>query len=249
MSLIMGPGARGPLTAMLRMAARPVLYLQYLAARQILDSSAFPTDAGHGVIDGDNPLRLIVIGEATAVGYGTVSHELGIAGQLARQLAQRSSRGVEWSTAAFPDFTVHTARAVVTDDDLLARADLVVVMLGIGDSIRVTPVRSWQRLLGFALDEVRLRLPAHATIVVAETPPIGVYPQLPRVVRALAGRQARLLDEATRLLVDTRTGCMSVEFPPDQVADLRRPDTAHASLVYRAWAQAMLAAVQGSVPS
>ena len=44
---------------------------------------------------------------------------------------------------------MHTARAVVTDGTLFARTDIV-VLIGIGDSVRVTPVRTWDRLLGSA---------------------------------------------------------------------------------------------------
>ncbi|WP_150307087.1 GDSL-type esterase/lipase family protein [Planctomonas psychrotolerans] len=238
-----GPRAGGAGRAALRAAARPLHFVNYLVQRQVMRASAFPPGRVGGTIPGAHPHHLVVIGEATSIGYGTLLGELSIAGHLARQLATRHGQGVVWSTAPFPDLTVHTASAVVSDPAVFVDADVVVVMLGIGDAVRSTPVRVWTRLLGVALDTLRSQLSPDARIIVAEAPPLDEYPYLPRAVRARAGRQVRRFNEATRGLVTTRPGCISVPFPPERLPDLRRPDSAQVSGVYSTWANALLAAI------
>jgi hypothetical protein len=68
-------------------AVRPVIFVQYVALRAGLQSNVFPRDAGEGVVPGEDPQRVLVMGEATAVGFGVLSHELGMAGHFARRAA------------------------------------------------------------------------------------------------------------------------------------------------------------------
>jgi hypothetical protein len=152
----------GRITRIVQAAARPAIFVQYVALRAGLRGTVFPRDAGSGVVSGDDPQRVLVIGEATAVGFGVLSHELGMAGHFSRQLSRRTGRGVEWATRPFSDLTIHTAAGTVRDRALLDGVDVVLLMVGVGDSIRLTPQRTWRRLLCAALEDLARGLPAGA---------------------------------------------------------------------------------------
>jgi len=224
---------------------RPAIFMQYLALRAGLQSNVFPRDAGAGTVPGDEPQRVIVIGEATAVGFGVLSHELGLAGHFARQLARRTARGVEWETRPFSDLTIHTAAGTVRDGELLAGVDVVLLMVGVGDSIRLTPQRTWRRLLCATIDDLTRGLPAGARVFVSEVPPLKESAGLPEPWRTIADRHGRLLNRVTAEVIASRPAVASVGFPAESVIDLGDPDSAQASRVYAAWARAFLTRMLG----
>ncbi|MFT2711994.1 MULTISPECIES: SGNH/GDSL hydrolase family protein [unclassified Clavibacter] len=224
---------------------RPVIFVQYLALRAGLQSNVFPRDAGSGTVPGDAPQRILVMGEATAVGFGVLSHELGMAGHFARQLSRRTARGVEWSTRPFSDLTIHTAAGTVRDPELLEGVDVVLLMLGVGDSIRLTPQRTWRRLLCATIDDLIRGLPAGAHVFVSEVPPLNDSAGLPGPWRTIAARHGRLLNRVTAEVIASRPAVASVPFPSESVIDLGDPDSAQASRVYATWARAFLTRMLG----
>ncbi|RII97554.1 MULTISPECIES: SGNH/GDSL hydrolase family protein [Clavibacter] len=218
--------------------ARPAIFVQYVALRTGLQGSVFPRDAESGVVPGDSPHRVLVIGEATAVGMGVLSHELGMAGHFSRQLARRTGRGVEWATRPFSDLTIHTAAGTVRDRPLLAGVDVVLLMVGAGDSIRLTPQRTWRRLLCTAIDDLMRGLPEGARVLIPEVPPLNASVGIPSPWRAVAARHARLLNRVTAEIVASRASVDAVPFPGESVMALGDPDAAQASRVYAEWSRA-----------
>lgn len=224
---------------------RPVIFVQYLALRAGLQSNVFPRDAGSGTVEGEAPQRILVMGEATAVGFGVLSHELGMAGHFARQLSRRTARGVEWTTRPFADLTIHTAAATVRDRELLEDVDVVLLMLGVGDSIRLTPQRTWRRLLCATIDDLSRGLPEGARVLLSEVPPLKDSAGLPEPWRTIAARHGRLLNRVTAEVIASRPAVASVPFPSESVIDLGDPDSAQASRVYATWARAFLTRMLG----
>ncbi len=220
--------------------ARPAIFVQYVALRAGLQGTVFPRDAASGVVPGEDPHRVLVIGEATAVGMGVLSHELGMAGHFSRQLARRTGRGVEWATRPFSDLTIHTAAGTVRDRPLLAGVDVVLLMVGVGDSIRLTPQRTWRRLLCAAIDDLTRGLPEGARVLIPEVPPLNESVGIPSPGRAVAARHARLRNRVTAEIVVSRACVDAVHFPGESVIDLGDPDAAQASRVYAAWSRAFV---------
>ncbi|WP_043671832.1 hypothetical protein [Clavibacter michiganensis] len=225
--------------------ARPAIFVQYLALRAGLQSTVFPRDAGSGVVPGESPQRVLVIGEATAVGFGVLSHELGMAGHFSRQLARRTGRGVEWATRPFSDLTIHTAAGTVRDRELLAGVDVVLLLVGVGDSIRLTPQRTWRRLMCAAIDDLGRGLPEGATVLVAEVPPLHESTGVPAGWRPVAARHARLLNRVTAEIIASRPEVISVPFPPESIIDIGDPDAAQASRVYASWSRVFVQRMLG----
>jgi len=239
----------GRIRRVVQAVLRPAIFVQYQALRAGLRSTVFPRDAGTGVVPGESPQRVLVIGEATAVGFGVLSHELGMAGHFSRQLARRTGRGVEWSTRPFADLTIHTAAGTVRDRALLAGVDVVLLMVGVGDSIRLTPQRTWRRLLCSAIDDLCQGLPEGARVLVPEVPPLRESVGIPAPWRAVAARHARLLNRVTEEIVASRADALSVPFPRESVIDLGDPDAAQASRVYASWSRAFVQRMLGPLPS
>ncbi|OUE07906.1 hypothetical protein CMsap09_03075 [Clavibacter michiganensis] len=239
----------GRIRRVVQAVLRPAIFVQYQALRAGLRSTVFPRDAGTGVVPGESPQRVLVIGEATAVGFGVLSHELGMAGHFSRQLARRTGRGVEWSTRPFADLTIHTAAGTVRDRALLAGVDVVLLMVGVGDSIRLTPQRTWRRLLCSAIDDLCQGLPEGARVLVPEVPPLRESVGIPAPWRAVAARHARLLNRVTDEIVASRADALSVPFPRESVIDLGDPDAAQASRVYASWSRAFVQRMLGPLPS
>ncbi|PPF54350.1 hypothetical protein C5B94_07945 [Clavibacter michiganensis] len=238
----------GRIRRVVQAVLRPAIFVQYQALRAGLRSTVFPRDAGTGVVPGESPQRVLVIGEATAVGFGVLSHELGMAGHFSRQLARRTGRGVEWSTRPFADLTIHTAAGTVRDRALLAGVDVVLLMVGVGDSIRLTPQRTWRRLLCSAIDDLCQGLPEGARVLVPEVPPLRESVGIPAPWRAVAARHARLLNRVTDEIVASRADALSVPFPRESVIDLGDPDAAQASRVYASWSRAFVQRMLGPLP-
>jgi hypothetical protein len=230
----------GRFARIVQAAARPAIFVQYVALRAGLRGTVFPRDAGSGVVSGDDPQRVLVIGEATAVGFGVLSHELGMAGHFSRQLSRRTGRGVEWATRPFSDLTIHTAAGTVRDRALLDGVDVVLLMVGVGDSIRLTPQRTWRRLLCAALEDLARGLPAGARVLIPEVPPLNESVGIPAAWRAVAARHARLLNRVTDEIVASRPEVVAVPFPGESVIDLGDPDAAQASRVYASWSRAFV---------
>jgi len=93
---------------------------------------------------GVSPDRVLLFGSGPAVGWGVRSHDLGLAGHLARAVSQATGRGVDVDVVADPSMGTVAARQVLGHRDL-TRYDAVVVVTGINDALAMTDVTKWRR--------------------------------------------------------------------------------------------------------
>lgn len=134
----------------------------------------------------DPPLRLAVLGDSAAAGYGVATVEQSVPGQLATRLAAAGWR-VELSGFAIAgsrtgDLGPQVSRA------LLSRPDLAVLVIGSDDALRLT--RSTSVSYG-VLDAVR-RLRGHGVAVVVGTAPdLAAARGLGQPLRSVAGWRSR----------------------------------------------------------
>jgi hypothetical protein len=229
----------GPL-ASLRSAT--VGALQYRVLYREMRRATFPRDSPTGSLPGPDPYGLAVVGEGTAVGYQTVSHDLGVAGQMAHKLAVRTGRGVFWSVQSFPDFTIRSWRAGLDAFPAWASTDVAVLAIGIGDAIRFTPTPLWEALLGACVLEMQARMPAGAVVLVTEVPPLEISPVTPALIAGPVGRHADALNRSTRRVLERIDRADSVPFPAWRIPEFTAPnpeDTLYGR-VYRAWAELLV---------
>ncbi|NRD25066.1 GAF domain-containing protein [Frigoribacterium sp. VKM Ac-2836] len=93
---------------------------------------------------GTSPDRVLLFGSGPAVGWGVRSHDLGLAGHLARAVSLATGRGVDVDVVADPAMRTADARRVLGDRDL-TRYDTVVLVTGINDALEMTDVTRWRR--------------------------------------------------------------------------------------------------------
>ncbi|MDO4026408.1 esterase [Clavibacter michiganensis subsp. michiganensis] len=216
--------------------------LQYRVLYREMRRATFPRDSPTGSLSGPDPFGLAVVGEGTAVGYQTVSHDLGVAGQVAHKLAARTGRGVFWSVQAFPDFTVRSWRAGLDAFPAWASTDVAVLALGIGDAIRFTPTPLWESLLDACITGMQARMPEGALVLVTEVPPLEISPVTPPLIAGPVGRHAEALNRSTRRVVARHDRADSVPFPAWRIPEFTAPnpeDTLYGR-VYRAWAELLV---------
>ncbi|WET79975.1 SGNH/GDSL hydrolase family protein [Amycolatopsis sp. QT-25] len=178
-------------------ALAPILLVQAVRVRRT--TPRLPGAAGPvaGVVAGDGPpVRLAVLGESTVDGVGAATHAEGLTGRLAEELA-RDGRAVAWQALGKTGANARVVREELVP--LLAPADLVVIALGVNDTIELRSAASYRRDLLDLVVALRRRV-GRVPVVLAGVPPMGWFPSLPRPLRDFLGTRSAALDAAaTRL--------------------------------------------------
>ncbi|WP_325050204.1 SGNH/GDSL hydrolase family protein [Amycolatopsis panacis] len=157
-----------------------------LAVRAVRLRRATPRlpGAGAGV-----PLRIAVLGESTVGGAGAATHAQALTGRLADVLAE-GGREVRWQAVRRRGATAREVRRELVPR--LWPADLLVVVLGVNDSLALRSAGRFRRdLLGIVVD-ARRRIGA-GPVMLAGAAPFG---KIPRVAEAVAGRAGWSLERA-----------------------------------------------------
>jgi lysophospholipase L1-like esterase len=193
-------------------------------------------------------LRLVLLGDATALGVGVERVADTVGGQLAALLAEgRTARRVELSSVAVAgsrsaDLATQVARALVG-----VRPDVAVVLVGTNDVTHLAPAREAADHLAAA---VRRLIEADVAVVVGACPDFGALRAYAPPLRQLAGLSSRRL---ARLQVGSAraAGATVVDLGQETGAVFRADagtlchDGFHPSADgYRVWAHALLPAVQ-----
>jgi lysophospholipase L1-like esterase len=175
----------------------PVLIAQGKGVRRRTPRLPDAAGATVGTIgrDGEGePLRLLVLGESTVAGIGAAGHDRALTGCIAAGLARRTGRAVRWRAAGRSGANARAAMELVAElpDE---RSDVVVVSLGVNDTLRFRAPWLWMRDVERLIAAVRGRA-GPAPVVLAPVPPMHTFPALPQPLRAVLGARARRLDAA-----------------------------------------------------
>ena len=237
--------------SILRRSSRLFSLVDYLYRSSNAAEGIFPTDEPSGVVPGPDPDRIAVIGEGTALGYGVLTHRMGVAAQFASQLSAHSGRGAQWTTIGLPGYRIRSAvRVIASEGDVWSHTDFVIVIAGIADTLKLTTVRAWSRHISATIEALTRVLPMDAQILVAEIPPLSNDGGMSVLARLAAGRQARRLNQATRTILAACTRCSVVRFPDDVQQELWHPESRPAKYaeLYQKWARGILEeAARGAV--
>ncbi len=162
---------------------------------------------------GEAPLRLLVVGESSAAGVGVARQRDGLAGQLAAELAQRRARGVAWQVRARTGATASAAaRELIPATG--GSHDLVVVVLGVNDALRLCSRRHWRERITRVVDALQSQLAPGGQVLLAGVPDLGAFPALPHPLRAVLGWHAHALDLELGRLAVRRPGVQHTAAPP-----------------------------------
>lgn len=232
-------------------ALAPVLAWQGLRVRASvprLPEAAEP----EGVVPGsaDRRVDLAVLGESSAAGVGVQRHQEAFAGHLAVSLADLTGQEVRWRAVARSGATARVARR-----ELVPRLgatqwtpDVVVVVLGMNDLLRMRRPRLFQRDMRALVQAIRVEI-GPVPVVLSGIPPVRRLPILPQPLRAFIAVRARAVDQAIRLVAARMLAVRYVPFdsaawPPGSEQWFFAADRFHPSSEgYRGWAMAVAAEV------
>jgi len=172
-------------------------------------------DTAAGAVAGDEPaVRLLVVGESTAVGVGATRPGAALAPRLAAAVARRQGRAVRWQVVGENGIRAAGLAAKLARHRELLAADVAVVLLGANDTSGLTGLGRWQHDLGLVLGLLGERC---GRILVAPVPPFHLFRLLPYPLRWLLGHRGLVLCAARRALAEPgRVIVMEGDFPTER---------------------------------
>jgi hypothetical protein len=172
--------------------------------------AAGPTDVR---IAGSDPARVLIIGDDTVAGFGVRTHQLGIAGHLARHLFESLGRGVVVTVAAQPGASARSTFKRLGDMDVEGY-DSIVLMLATTDAFCLTPRRSWRRNMTGLVHA--LKSADASSIFVTSAASMQFARPLSPFARRLTGRHASILNfETKRICSQTNTPMIRLDATSD----------------------------------
>jgi len=214
--------------------AAPVLLVQGRRLRR--DTPRLPDAAApwSGTVPGDEPLRLLVIGDSTAAGVGAETQEDALPGNLARELAALTSRGVDWRAMGRNGAT---ARGLITEHLEHATAeswDVVFLSIGANDALGLRSRGAFARDIRIILTRLRAVSPI---VLVSSLPAFFRFELLPNPLRFNLYLHSQNLEGAARAIATTMSGVHMSPPPPPYTEGFFATDLFHPSAAgYRDWA-------------
>jgi lysophospholipase L1-like esterase len=168
----------------------PLLYAQAQGVRAGVEPLPEPPGPRSGREGrGGGELRLLVVGDSSAVGVGAPHQDLSLARPLAREVAQRLGSPVRWTLLAQTGLTSAGTLAFLKARDV-PDADIAVVVVGVNDITNQVPLA--QALKHRA--EIAVWLEAHtgvAEVLFPALPEMECFPSLPQPLAWWAGQMSR----------------------------------------------------------
>jgi lysophospholipase L1-like esterase len=226
---------------MLRLATKSVLFPLLLAQALRVRAVALRLPEASGerqghVGSGQNPLRLLIVGDSSAAGVGVEQQHDALAAQTAQHLAQLTGRAVDWRLIAQTGLDCRQALGYASSHAIWP-CDIAVVVLGVND---VTGQLSLARCLAHRR-QLAQWLQANtgaAHIVFTSLPPMDRFTLLPQPLRSILASDARRLDAAVRRMAEQSAHMSWSALPDMQDPRAIASDGFHpGALAYAAWAQ------------
>ncbi len=185
------------------------------------------------------PDRVLLIGNGPAHGWGVVSHQLALCGQLAEAIGKATGRAAEVDFVGAELMNAASAVAWLGSRDLTAY-DAAVVVMGLNDAVRLTPVKAWERDVAALLERLRAGSRHDAPVVVCGVQPVASFLQINQVIAYLGQRRADAMNAATRGIAAAMPGAT---FLPLDGPELEPGRPWGSALAYRSRADAMAEAL------
>lgn len=220
----------------------PVLLAQAAYLRRHVITLPDPEGARSGTVGAGPPLRLLVIGDSSALGIGTDRQDDALIGQISQRLAPHCTVSFELVAQS----GARTWEVVRWLDDMPdGTFDVVVTALGVNDVTKLVSLHKFLRGQAALIKGLQTRFD-DPLVLVSGLPPVEQFPVLPHPVRWVLGRQAARFDRRLRALVDTLPNCANVRIdlglgPHNMAEDGFHPGPE----VYAEWAKEVVALVAG----
>jgi hypothetical protein len=221
---------------------RSMMRVWLLSAEMARTDLPRPPAAGSIQVAGDDPLRILLMGNGAAVGYGVLTHDLALAGHLARQLSALTRRGTELRVEADGRLTAASALRILESADLRG-VDVVVMTLGMNETLALAPTTRWKRDLAVLFETIE-RMPDAPSVCMVAIPPMDSVTTFPPVLGAAADRHAARLNEGLGELGALYDSVRAVPFAPERRVETERY---RSSDTYRSWAALIAGPIAAAV--
>lgn len=182
---------------------RPVMQGWYRKIMFATGTLPSPHDDPNVATPGEDPDRILLIGNGPAFGWGVTSHELSLTGHLARETARGTGRPAQVRFVGHEMMNAASATAWLGDLDL-HQFDAIVIMIGLNDAARLTTEASWRNDVTRLLDTVCQRSKWSARIIVAGIQPVRSITAFNSVLGGVAAKHATRLNTVTADIVRGR---------------------------------------------
>lgn len=183
---------------------------------------------GHSSLSNQNALKLVVVGESTVAGVGVSHQQQGLAAQVAIALEQQLAKSVQWF--AYGKNGARLADVCLTLlPQHLHQADIILVSIGVNDTIRLSSLKHWQQHITALVTKIRQH--SNAPIRFLTLPPMHQFTALPSPLRQVIGFRARALDAALRKSISKFVDCAVIDYQTPMKAHFLAEDGYHPSEV------------------
>lgn len=199
---------------------------------------AIPNDEPRVEALGPDPDRVLLIGSGKSVGMGVDTHELGLGGHLARQLALQTRRGCSVDIVSDLSMSVADTRVVV-EWARLARFDALVLTLGGIDTLRMRSHFAWRRDVSALLDCVRESSGGTLHSFIVGIAPADYFLALPAPVMRIVDLNIKALNAITAQLCASKSGVTFIPSTPPT----KESSEIFESRAYEHWAREVVPAL------
>lgn len=169
---------------------------------------------------GEDPDMVLLFGNGPAFGWGVTSHDLSLTGHLAREVSRGTGRPCTVHFIGHEMMNAGSSATWLGEHDL-SRYDAIVIMIGLNDAARLTPVNAWRTQLGQLLDATCHGSKLSAQTLVTGIPPVRSIGIFDSFLGGIAATHALRLNNVTDTVVAHREDTTflpldAVTFPDDR---------------------------------
>jgi len=212
---------------------------------RVNDCGSGPRPLSHEMVrsSGPSPFRLLLIGGGAAVGYGVLSHDLALAGHLARGVTEVTGYGIDMDVMAEVDLRCRDLSALTADVDL-ERYDMVLVSLGAQDVVDFLPPATFSEAVENLLDGIRAGVGRAVPVGVIAVPKVSNVLHLDPLLARAVDHRAEEFNGLLAALCASRPDFTVLPFAQDGDAV---PCSERDSTTYHRWAEPMIAPIARSL--
>jgi lysophospholipase L1-like esterase len=219
----------------------PVLLAQGRRVRRMIPRLPDAAQPWHGVIAGDDPIAILVLGDSTAAGVGAETQDDALPGNLARALSAEWERGVAWQAIGENGATAEDIVLRFLDQASHGRYDVIFLSIGANDALTLRSRGAFRRDFRTILRRLRSVNPK-ALILVSSLPAFFRFETLPNPLRWALYLHSQSLESAVRKFVTSEPGVIMSPPPPPYTPGFFASDLFHPSAKgYSDWVDFALA--------
>ena len=215
----------------------PLLWMQGIYLKKVVQRLPTPTDSPFGVLKGNKrELQILGIGESPMAGVGISKHSETLTGLTALRLNQSMDFQVNWKVLAQNGLTINNLNLLLGEETSFD-ADLILVSIGGNDVFNLTAPWVWERNLIRCI-KILVRDGRKPLILFSPVPCVGRFPAIPNPLRLVFGYWELLLQNILIIVMNSVEDAYLLEerFPDGK--EFFMDDGIHPSeLAYKLWSE------------